>query len=68
MIVELYDVDDDIETGLWAHENCPSFTGWIVIDGHPHDDYTSMCKYYFVEEKDAMVFLMRWQGPTNAGL
>jgi hypothetical protein len=60
MIVELYDVNDDIETGLWAHRTCPSFTGWVTIDGEPHHDYRSKYKFYFDQEQDVMIFLMRW--------
>lgn len=62
MIIELYDVDDDIETGLWAHENCPSFTGWVVIDGDHDDVYNTSYKFYFNEERDAVLFQLKWQG------
>lgn len=68
MIVELYDVDDDVETGLWAHRTCPSFTGWVTIDGDHSDEYTTMYKFYFDQEQDAMVFLMRWQGQSDVHL
>jgi hypothetical protein len=60
--IKLFDVPDDIEIGLWAHENCPSFTGWVVIGGETLDDFLTTYKFYFNNEQDAVLFQLRWQG------
>lgn len=70
MIITLIDIDDDIQIGQWAHENCPSFTGWLIVDTF-HDPNSSSIedyRFYFTDERDALNFIMRWQGQTNANL
>jgi hypothetical protein len=70
MIVTLVDVEDDIQIGQWAQENCPSFTGWLVVDTFHDPDADSIedFRFYFTQEQDAMIFLMRWQGSNNASI
>jgi hypothetical protein len=61
LIVTLIDIQDDIPIGLWAHEHCPSFTGWVVVDNSPTElsvDY----RFHFDDERDVLNFIMRWQG------
>lgn len=65
-IVTLIDVEDDLPIGLWAHENCPSFTGWIVVD-MPPESLSTDYRFYFEDERDMINFILRWQG-QNAGV
>ena len=63
-IVTLVDVLDDVEIAMWAQENCPSFTGWVVVD-MLHDTDTNIImdfRFYFEDERDVLNFIMRWQG------
>jgi hypothetical protein len=42
-----------IEPLQWAEEHCPSY---ITVD---IDDHTKM-HYHFADEKDAVMFILRW--------
>ena len=49
----------DWEPMSWAKENCPSY---ISNTGFLHEDKNdSSIEYYFVDEKDAFWFKMRWE-------
>jgi hypothetical protein len=42
----------------WAQDNCPSYlsgTLWLK-----EDPETSTADYHFAEEKDSMIFSLRW--------
>ena len=44
----------------WAMEHCPSYTG---NDWHQqgYNDYEqTMIDYFFDDEKDAIIFILRW--------
>jgi hypothetical protein len=44
----------------WAKENCPSYiTNDLHQDGYNTYDHTKM-DYYFSDEKDALIFALRW--------
>jgi hypothetical protein len=40
----------------WAKENCPSY---ITNDLH-QDGYNDKIDYHFGDEKDALIFALRW--------
>jgi hypothetical protein len=40
----------------WAKENCPSY---ITNDLH-QDGYNDKIDYHFSDEKDALIFALRW--------
>jgi hypothetical protein len=45
----------------WAKEHCPSY---ITNDVHKNTNESGqgvLIDYFFREEKDAMVFMLRWQ-------
>lgn len=45
---------------LWAKEQCPSYIGNdIHMDGYNTFD-NSKVDYFFSDEKDAMMFILRW--------
>jgi hypothetical protein len=69
-IVVLYDIDED-KISRWAIENCPSFIGWLIYENSDAfsfvdlDDETEWMVRYefeFVNEQEAMLFQLRWQG------
>lgn len=64
IIITLVDAQDDIPIGLWAQEHCSSFTGWITVDmsENPTVDTLMDFRFYFNDERDALTFVMRWQG------
>ena len=44
----------------WAKENCPSYiTNDVHCDGYNTYDYTQI-DYFFRDEKDALIFSLRW--------
>ena len=47
---------------LWAVEHCPSYQGYDVQDVSDfsyHYDYVA--QYLFDDEKDAMIFTLKWR-------
>jgi hypothetical protein len=47
----------------WAKENCPSYiTNDLHQDGYNTYDHTKI-DYHFGDEKDALIFALRWSGP-----
>jgi len=63
-IVILTDVDEDAVVA-WTKENCPSFLGWMVCDGHDNRDLTGYLirfEFEFFDEQDAMFFRLKWDG------
>ena len=46
----------------WAKENCPSYiTNDLHQDGYNTYDHTKI-DYFFSDEKDALMFALRWSG------
>ena len=62
--VTLIDIPNDVEIGIWAKEHCPSFTGWVEVGVSPERLWNNYI-YYFEEEKDVVLFQLRWQGTNN---
>jgi hypothetical protein len=60
-IVTLIDAQNDIDIAKWAQTYCTSFTGWLVVDMTP-STFNVDYRFYFDDERDALNFIMRWQG------
>jgi hypothetical protein len=46
----------------WAKENCPSYiTNDVHMDGYNTYDINKV-DYHFSDEKDALLFALRWNG------
>jgi hypothetical protein len=64
-IVTLYDIDE-YDVSCWAIENCPSFGGWLIYENDvffdQEPDWNVCYEFEFADEREAMVFQLRWQG------
>ncbi len=56
--------DENWEALAWAKKNCPSYitndATRVVIDVVSMYPYETVINYYFGNEKDAMIFQLRW--------
>ena len=51
-----------IEPLTWAKEHCPSYiTNDVHMDGYNTYD-NSKIDYFFNDDKDALMFMLRWSG------
>lgn len=70
-VVVLLNLDQNKEREVvwWARENCPSFHAWYVYqdsDNEPLiEEWDSHFKFMFGNERDAIIFQLRWQGQTG---
>ena len=61
-------LENDNEIGMWAFENCPSFNGWTQTTSDyliNDEDFDTHYIFYFTDERDAVIFQLRWQGQEN---
>jgi hypothetical protein len=54
--------DHFIDAAFWAETNCKSFKRYDVQDVSDHSLlFDQVAVYYFDDEKDAMIFTLKWQ-------
>lgn len=58
--ISLVDIDEK-ELTQWAINNCDSFIYKTIKDVRIEGHFTSLHKFYFTSEKDAMWFRLHWQ-------
>jgi len=53
----------------WARDNCPSFGAWYIYEDSfnniDRDEWNTEYRFTFSNEKDAILFQLRWQGQDN---
>jgi hypothetical protein len=52
--------DDNWEALAWAKKNCPSYITNDATKITVHIPYVTVINYYFGNEKDAIMFHLRW--------
>jgi hypothetical protein len=61
--------DKEREIMCWARDNCPSFGAWYVyedsINNIDTDEWNTEFRFTFSDERDALMFQLRWQGQVN---
>ncbi len=67
--IVIFNIEDEYTVVNWTRENCPSFFGWTISEGDDINPETDMLDdkftFTFGEERDALIFNMRWQGQTQ---
>lgn len=54
--------DDAFQAVLWSQQYCPSYiTNKVKFLDHNTDDRYFLIEFFFVEEKDATMFALRWK-------
>lgn len=66
--VKLINLENDNEVGMWAFEHCPSFNGWVQVTPDTamlDEEVDTQYIFHFIDERDAVIFQLRWQGQEN---